>query len=1567
MFLRWIYNSWKLFWRAVGVLFLVMITVAAIGLAVIQLPVTKNIIKSELIQRFNSDFEGQLYIESLHGFLPFNAELRQVELYESPESDRPFITVGRAYVSVNLWQLLQRNIEVTRFELLTPRVELNTTADNRLNLVAALQQKTEREPSPPGEFGMLFNRFYLFAPLLTVVDGTLEVDESVPLPDLVRRTNATRLDELNIEVFIESSEEQVFFDLNQFTATTTGGDWERISMSGQFFHDREFLELNSFQIQANDNLLTFSASATPVDLTAPNVEEQIASAQLQISIDEGVLHARDADLLLPSWVLLPHDLFFQGGLSGTLDDLRADGLELYLGESAILADASARSFFTPERTYEARLTNVVLHQQELQWLLQQLGQTTSATRYGNVLLHGDLEGNQTGFAADLDMQTDAGRAEFTAGYDFRNGQTYSLAGTIDSLDITPFLGDTLQQTVLLGTLSANGSGFDRAAMVDASFSFDGSRYGDFELRNAHGDLRYNNGVLDYELRLAERDTEIDTEGRVRFFGDSQQLQTETRFLQFNPNRYYPLLPYGYSRFTGSLSANLEGTSVNDLYGRLSIEMAGAIIENDSLRPHQLFFDLTPADSDQRRLRFTSSFLDVETVGTIAPDNIRDMAAYWASYLKARADEELLFVSEELIDQLIPAGTAPELGEMSVDLSADIRLKDLPLLRHYLPGLPELTSSATITASVQANKETLSFNYNLFDSNASLNGTAAQEFSSSLQARLRADRPLREHASIDFQLAGALFERGNWRFNNAYINATLRDSLLQVEQQIEQFGDDVQSHTRLQATLKENRIDVRLDSLSLGNPTFTWTTTEPAHIRYDQNRHTTVESLTLSSGDDLVSLSGTFSNSPEDSVSYEIRNFELSKVSDLIGGRVQFSGMVNGDFTTRALGIIPSVQGVLQVDQGRLNGRTIGDLRLDSRFNSEQNRFNTQLRVYTDPERYAGYREQNNGIGHDLRFDGYFRLPDEADDSDDLFYFDADLREIDMWIVSVITPNTIPRMEGRSSGSGFIRGSATDFDFEATFMAENVEGTPLFINVDYLVSGQLDFTKSDGLLFRDIELRDSRGGRGTLSGQVDLMEFTPENRFDLSLQLNNLMFMNNVPDPDVPFYAELYGTGLARLTGTNDAPVLQSVGTVNLSSNSRVWFPLREETELQQDRRFIRFVDSFNASNIATRRPVARGENGANGNQNNQNRTFLDLFTLDVQLSANNPINVQLIFDPVTNEILNTSGTGQIRILAQDQDLNIFGRFNIQGGDYQFVAGDIITRRFTLREGGSINWQGDLESANLDVTAAFRTRPDISVISPTVNTFQRVPIELILEIGGTIGAIENEFFFTVPATVEGTTDPTIANQINTLNQNEDEKTVQALAILLTGNFIPSDQTANLGFGDNVTGTTALVNPLLSSQIISPLLSNQINALLNDDVVFDVDVSLRRDRVGGQETDQFGVDLDVALRLFNDRIILRREGQIAGQQTNIGDLGATYRINRILSVTAFHRQDPTLANRTDSDTRQTQEMNGLGVEAQYQFNTWGHLWNQIKRPFRWIFGSSGKEEEVPSEETESIAEN
>jgi translocation and assembly module TamB len=106
---------------------------------------------------------------------------------------------------------------------------------------------------------------------------------------------------------------------------------------------------------------------------------------------------------------------------------------------------------------------------------------------------------------------------------------------------------------------------------------------------------------------------------------------------------------------------------------------------------------------------------------------------------------------------------------------------------------------------------------------------------------------------------------------------------------------------------------------------------------------------------------------------------------------------------------------------------------------------------------------------------------------------------------------------------------------------------------------------------------------------------------------------------------------------------------------------------------------------------------------------------------------------------------RLSLSLEDENFSIFGRMNISGGDYQFVAGDIISRRFQLLEGGSIIWEGDPANARLNVNATYRARPDLTALitsgASEMQGGQRFPDRSgVKHIGGTLSELENDFYF-----------------------------------------------------------------------------------------------------------------------------------------------------------------------------------------------------------------------------------
>jgi hypothetical protein len=217
-------------------------------------------------------------------------------------------------------------------------------------------------------------------------------------------------------------------------------------------------------------------------------------------------------------------------------------------------------------------------------------------------------------------------------------------------------------------------------------------------------------------------------------------------------------------------------------------------------------------------------------------------------------------------------------------------------------------------------------------------------------------------------------------------------------------------------------------------------------------------------------------------------------------------------------------------------------------------------------------------------------------------------------------------------------------------------------------------------------------------------------------------------------------------------------------------------------------------------------------------------------------------------------------------------------------------------------------------------------------------------------------------MEFATNIDIINNVIASVNTEQYKLYQATSFLLTNSFLPVENGATgggLADANRSVISNIQQNP---DALIAPLLSGQINNLLNTNLgtVFqnlEIDLNL-------STFDQ--IDLGLALRLFQDRLTIRRNRSVASAPNvnTIGDIDANYKLSNKWSLLLFHRQDPLFSDVSGVNNQQstnTQALNGVGLEWQQQFNSWQDLTQSIRKAWRRLFGL--KEPEIKEEEQSS----
>lgn len=1558
MALRWLHKTWSAFWTSIGIILGLIILLGTLTFSLLQLPVSKNYIINKIEDRFNNQHFGVLKLGEFSGMLPVSLQFESINLYPDSSSFNPVFSSDTVSATLDLWALFGNRFVVNGLTIDTPM--LRVTNDSSRSILRAIKKRKSTSSVETDTTDARSTFVEILAPSVVVENGFIVIED--PLPNLPEAPDSLTLRNLNLNMFLDYNAVGRFIDIDRLDVEIPELGIEKAGLYGQVFNDDRFLEFNAFNIRFGNSLLNFSGEADGVDLLKPNLLSQLKLSQLNVEVKDLLVEPTILKKVFKNYPDIDRSIYLSLEGEGDIDSLWFDQFEFIYGESALDGFGYVTNpLYIESIKYGAEFSNILIDTTELELIYPEFTKaqlnaiTTSRFEV-------ELTGNKESINSQLNVVGERGSISINGTLGFSELLPLKVKAVIDSLDLGGIFLDQLVYSDLSGVIDIQSTSLKniRSALGEAEISLlDGSiNEVAFDSINASGD--WDSGFIRPSFRFIAPDAFLSGMGTVDLTDSTPSVEFSGKGSNLDIKGFSKIEEMASAVVDVEYELFLKGSNKNNVYGQLSLDIPFSIVNGDTLPSHQFYADFNEPGSSSRSLRVTSTALDVSMNGVFEPTDVLKLTPYWSQYLKERLDEEF-FLKREKISEVIQ----PIVKDQNFQL--DFNLKNIALLQYYFPDSPKFISSAKVSSNINMNAERLLFNSTISDSKFSFDKIESDSIIVQITGSFRHNEAIKSFGSLKVEAQARELSSELIAGKDVNISIDLDKDSIQVAQTIATIGEETSFDMNGEVALTDTSLNITINNFELGSELYKWQNNRKPYFSYLSGNKLEFTDFTFSNFDEFISVEGTLSNQPTDSVKYIVRSVDLGRISQLIKGRIDFSGNLDGIFTTRSLTRIPTIQGELNIFELGLDDNVVGDINVKSSFNQALNRFDTNISVLTDSTKYPEYYIRNDRSGQDIELNGYVLAPVEGQfpDVDSLFNFDLNFDNIDLWIIPFIAPKVFSEMSGKATGQGYVWGNLDTYDFNIDYeigMDDAVYLKPRFLDTYYYGQGAVSFTRSSGIDFKDVFVIDPSGGSAIISGTYNLNDFQKIHSIDLSIQMDEFQFLNSSFDPNTPFFGKAYGSSTIRMTGTNLNPVLSTITPIYISDFSNIGIPLLEETKFDEDSKFIRFVDDFSFSN---ERGNATGNNSSAFipvvEEDPFDRTFVERFTLDLQFISAQQMTVQLIFDPITGDIITANGTGRLRIRLQDEALSMFGQFDISDGNYQFVSGDIFTRRFEIARGGTITWDGSPTDARLNLEAVYQARPDINTLTRARSeidqeTSQRVPVELVLSIGGSLSSIENNFYFRLPNTFETRQNTTLSTQINNLNRNEDEKLIQATSFLLMGDFIPSTTASTDGtnsLSSNFSGSGAVLNPLLSSQVISPLLSNQINSLLRSDIgSLDIDFNLNTYN---------NVDLAVALRLYNDRIILSREGQITGAQSNIGDLGATYRINQTLSVTAFHRQDPTFSSFGGTEeSQQAQDINGVGLEAEVSFNSWNEFFRKITKPFRRLFGIKGKKVEPQQEE-------
>ena len=356
-------------------------------------------------------------------------------------------------------------------------------------------------------------------------------------------------------------------------------------------------------------------------------------------------------------------------------------------------------------------------------------------------------------------------------------------------------------------------------------------------------------------------------------------------------------------------------------------------------------------------------------------------------------------------------------------------------------------------------------------------------------------------------------------------------------------------------------------------------------------------------------------------------------------------------------------------------------------------------------------------------------------------------------------------------------------------------------------------------------------------------------------------------------------------------------------------------------------------------------------------SFLEGLEIDINVLAPEESTVNLVFDPVVGDVVTAVGSGRVQLQRQEGEFFVYGSFTVSGGTYLFTAGEVFVRRFGIN-GGTITWDGPPTNAQLDLEAEYRTRASRAGLPGFSGNEGRIPVRVLLDIGGRVETPQVDLSL---AQVRNERNNLVGTQtLDAILNQADRTTEYATSVLLTNTFLLTTESFTQGQAAGPDGTAggdlATAGNRLAFNSVSQLVASQLNrylgaALPNVDLNFGLQ---------GENTEDLDLIYGVALRLLNERLIIRGEGVYTGDDPRNrqasgpqGEFVVEVRLSNRVSVEAFYRRTGDELTYGQTLTSST----GAGVSYQTEFPTWRLL---LGRVFGWLIPGLQPPDPPPPEE-------
>ena len=633
----------------------------------------------------------------------------------------------------------------------------------------------------------------------------------------------------------------------------------------------------------------------------------------------------------------------------------------------------------------------------------------------------------------------------------------------------------------------------------------------------------------------------------------------------------------------------------------------------------------------------------------------------------------------------------------------------------------------------------------------------------------------------------------------------------------------------------------------------------------------------------------------DYASVDLTNFQLNHLAPLLASSgLTIGGSVNGAVRVRDFTHTPRIGADLRVDSALVGDQPLGTMRLRSNWDAAGRQVNLLLTTALNsaqgtlsPITASGtlsLREKGaTGLDFEVLFDGF-----------------------NLQILQPLAQDVASELGGALRGAFSIQGTTQNPEIRGTAYFDGGAAKLAATGVRYTFNDSVTFNDSS-IVFSHFTLHDPDGGVALLNGAV-MHDRLHDMALNLTLQSEKMALLSTTPKD-----GNYYGTVNASIDGRVRGPLdnIDVVVRARTLPGSHVVAQIDQQKQVTEAG-YIQFVQPTDA--FEGRRP--RQEETSAGRYH---------LTVELDVTPDLRLNFPLDYSEVGAQV-EATGHGELELtLGSSAPLSLIGNYVFNEGAMEVSLLGLLSKKFTVEEGSTINFPGDPAKASFDITALFTQRVNLSTLTGTLssnNSQQLVEVQNVIAVNGTIDDPAIHFDIRLP-----NADQTLQEEVFSYIDRTSERDMlnQTFSLLMMKSFY---STAS-GPTQNATSSG------------SSLIANSIGSVVSDMVEF---VDINFDVTSGTEltTDQVLMNVNKSWgKVYFESAFgfggEARDVQSVNTGNNlIGDMLLGYKISPRFHVYVFNRSNTNDYTRSDLPFKQ-----GVGAKYSRDFARWRDLFKKNKR--------------------------